>query len=149
MGRKFTDKDTLSYLLSIEEFTKKNHNKLMQIMELRSVAESCTVSTDKESVQSSGSDKMSNIVGRIVDLEREIFETDKIIQRRRAEFNEITGKFPDDSQRERDFLTLRYYDGNGFYDTVMLMDLSNSTAKRIHKKGISEFTRLFNEKHYI
>jgi len=149
MGRKFTDKETRQFLESIQEFAKKNHERLTQIMELRSVAESCTVSTDKESVQSSGSDKMSNIVGRIVDLEREIFETDKIIQHRRAEFNEITDKFPDKRQKEKDFLTIRYYDGNGFYDTVMIMDLSDTTAKRIHQNAIAEFTRLFNEKHYI
>lgn len=148
MGRKFTEKDTQSYLSSIWAFARKNHHVLVQIMELRAVAESCTVRTDKESVQSSGNgDKMSNIVGRIVDLEKEIYDRDKIIKRRRAEFEEISRKMKNDRQRE--FLTLRYYEGNGFYDTAMLMDLHISTAKRVHRKAITEFTNLFNDKHYI
>jgi len=148
MGRKFTEKDTKAYLRSLWEFSKKNHMRLMQIMELRVIAENCTVRTDKESVQSFGSgDKMSNLVGKIVDIEREICETDKIIKKRRAEFKELSRNMTDERQRE--FLTIRYYDGNGFYDTALIMDLSDSTAKRIHKKAITEFTKLFNEKHYI
>lgn len=148
MGRKFTEKDTKRFLLSIREFAEENHKVLVQIMELRAVAESCTVRTDKESVQSSGNgDKMSNIVGRIVDLEREIYDRDLIIKKRRAEFLEIAGKMK--FERYREFLTLRYYEGNGFYDTAMLMNLRDTTAKRIHRKAIAEFTTLFNEKHYI
>ena len=148
MGRKFTEKDTKAFLLSIGEFAKQNHKVLVQIMELRAVAESCTVRMDKESVQTSGNgDKMSNIVGKIVDLEREIYDRDKIIKKRRAEFEDISQKMKNDRQRE--FLTLRYYDGNGFYDTAMLMDLKDATAKRVHRKAITEFTTLFNEKHYI
>ena len=148
MGRRFTEEDTKKYLMSMQEFAQQNHNRLVQIMELRAVAESCTVRTDKESVQSSGSgDKMANIVGKIVDLEREMYQTNKIIEHRRAECEEITKKMPD--KRQRDFLTVRYYDGNGFYDTVMILDLKDSTAKNIHRKAISEFTKIFNEKHYI
>lgn len=148
MGRKFTEKDTKAFLKSMTDFSLENHKILMQIMELRTVAESCTVRTDKESVQSSGSgDKMANIVGKIVDLEKQLYKYEKIILHRRAEFEEISKKMRDDRQRE--FLTIRYYDGHGFYDTALIMDLSDSTAKRIHKKAITEFTKLFNEKHYI
>lgn len=148
MGRKFTEEDTKAYLRTLWEFSEKNHKRLMQIMELRAAAESCTVRTDKESIQSSGSgDKMANIVGKIVDIEQQICDTDKIITRRRAEFEELSSKMTDDRQRE--FLTIRYYDGHGFCDTAMMMDLSDSTAKRVHKKAITEFTNLFNEKHYI
>lgn len=148
MGKKFTEEDTKAFLRSIKDFAQQNHDKLVQIMELRTIAESCTVATDKESVQSSGSgDKLTNIVGRIVDLEREIYRTDKIIQHRRAEFEEISKKMTNNKQR--DFLVIRYFEGNGFYDTAMLMNLSDSTAKRIHKKAITEFTKIFNEKHYV
>lgn len=148
MGRKFTEDDIKAYLRTLTEFSEKNHKRLMQIMELRTVAESCTVRTDKECVQSSGSgDKMSNLVGKIVDIEREICDTDKIIVKRRTEFKEISDRMPD--ERQRQFLTIRYYDGNGFYDTAMIMDLSDTTAKRVHKRAITEFTRLFNDKHNI
>ena len=147
MGRKFTEKDTKEFLMSLNDLSEKNHKVLMQIIELRAVAESCTVRTDKESVQSSGSgDKLSNIVGRIVDLEREICDRERIILKRRAEFEELSKKMTD--ERQRQFLTVRYLEGHGFYDTVMVMDLSDSTAKRIHRNAIAEFTRLFNEKHH-
>ena len=145
MGRIFTEKDTKAFLESIQNFATENHKVLVQIMELRAVAESCTVRTDKESVQSSGNgDKMSNIVGRIVDLEREIYQREKIIKHRRAQFEEISKRMS--KERERDFLTIRYLDGNGFYDTAMLMDISDATAKRIHRSAIKEFTILYNNK---
>jgi len=148
MGRKFTEEDTKQYLMSLSEFAEENHKRLVQIMELRAIAESCTVRTDKESIQTSGSgDKMANIVGRIVDIEREIYKTNKIIEHRRAEFEEITKKMKID--RHKEYLTVRYYDGNGFYDTVMIMNLRDSTAKKIHRKSIAEFTKIYNEKHNI
>lgn len=148
MGRKFTEEDTKRYLKSIKEFAMENKSNLMLIEELRAIAESCTVQTDKESVQTSGSgDKLANIVGKIVDLEEKIYRNEEIIQKRRAEFEELTKKMSD--KRQVQFLTIRYYDGNGFYDTVMKMDLTDSTAKRIHRLAITEFTRLMNEKHYI
>ena len=148
MGRKWTEKDIKIFLSSIQEFSQKNHDRLLQIMELRAVAESCTVQTDKESIQTSGDgDKLANIVGRIVDLEREICRTEHIIEHRKAKFEEITNNFSDDRQKQ--FLTIRYVDGNGFYDTAMLMDLKDSTAKRIHRNAIANFTKIYNAKHNI
>lgn len=60
-------------------------NKLVdKLNELKAIATSVTVATDKEAVQSSGSqDKMANIVAKIVDLEYEIdAEVDGYIERR-------------------------------------------------------------------
>ena len=141
-----TEQETKEYLQSIQRFRKKNHDILVQIMELRAVAESCTVRTDKESIQTSGSgDKMANIVGRIVDLEKKIERSEEIIRKRRSVVDNITQSMPD--KRQVEFLTIRYIDGNGLYDTAMLMDLSDSTAKRVHRKAIAEFTKIYNEKH--
>ena len=148
MGRKFTEEDAKRYLMSLSEFAEENHKRLVQIMELRAVAESCTVRTDKENIQTSAAgDKMSNIVGRIVDIEREIYKTNKIIEHRRAEFEEITKNMSHD--RHREYLTVRYYDGNGFYDTAMIMDMRDSAVKKIHRKSIAEFTKIYNDKHNI
>ena len=143
-----TEQDVREYLASIWIFAKENHDDLMRIMELRTAAENCSVRYDKESVQTSGDgDKLTKLVGKIVDLERQIYAKNNIIKQRRAEFEEIAGKMSDNRQRE--FLTIRYYDGNGFYDTALIMDLSVSTAKRVHRHGISEFTKLMNIKHNI
>ena len=148
MGRKWTEKDIKLFLSSIQEFSQRNHERLVQIMELRAVAESCTARMDKENIQTSGDgDKLANIVGKIVDLEREICRVEHIIEHRKAKFEEITNNFSDSRQRE--FLTIRYVEGNGFYDTAMLMDLKDSTAKRIHRNAIAEFTKIYNAKHNI
>ena len=148
MGKKYTEEEIKEYLASIWLFAVENHDNLVKIMELRTIAENCSVRLDKENVQTSGSgDKLTKIVGRIVDIEREIYKKNKIIKHRRAEFEEITKKMSD--RRQIEFLTTRYYDGNGFYDTALIMNLPISTAKRIHRKGIAEFTKIFNEKHNI
>ena len=148
MGRKLTEADAIAYLDSIQKFSKKNHEVLLQIMELRAVVENCTAKTDKEPIQSSGDgDKMASLVGRIVDLEREICQRQKIIEHRRAEVEEIAKSM--DNERQREYLMIRYVEGNGFYDTVMLMDLSDSTAKRVSKKSVAEFTKRYNAKHNI
>ena len=148
MGRKWTEKDIKLFLSSIQEFSQRNHERLVQIMELRAVAESCTARMDKENIQTSGDgDKLANIVGKIVDLEREICRVEHIIEHRKAKFEEITNNFSDSRQRE--FLTIRYVEGNGFYDMAMLMDLKDSTAKRIHRNAIAEFTKIYNAKHNI
>ena len=139
-----TEKEVKNWLRSISVDSEELKQILDQIAELRAVAESCTVRTDKESVQSSGSgDKMANIVGKIVDLEYKIHKQDQIVVKRRETFQKIVKHLPDDRQKE--FLTVRYFDGNGFYDTVMIMELTDSTARRIERKAISEFTTLMNE----
>ena len=138
-----TETETREWLKSIKIYSDEGDNILEQIEQLRAVAESCTVRTDKEPVQSSGSgDKMANIVGRMVDLKKLLTELDKKILTRRTQFGIITNQMGDDKQIQ--FLTIRYLDGNSFYETVMMMDLNDSTARRIERKAISEFRVLFN-----
>ena len=132
------EKETREWLKSIKIYTDEIDNLLEQITQLRAIAESCTVSTDKDSIQSSSGDKMANIVGRIVDLEKKMDDIDRRTLERRDIFEKISRKMSD--ERQKQFLTIRYFDGNGFYDTVMLMDLTDSTARRIEKRAISEFS---------
>lgn len=134
-----TDRETREWLKSIKIYTDEIDNLLEQIEQLRAVAESCTVRTDKESIQTSSSgDKMANIVGRIVDLQKKMDDIDRRTLERRSIFEKISRKMSD--ERQKQFLTIRYFDGNSFYDTVMLMDLVDSTARRIEKRAISEFS---------
>ena len=132
------EKETREWLKSIKIYTDEIENLLEQITQLRAIAESCTVSTDKDSIQSSSGDKMANIVGRIVDLEKKLTDIDRRTLERRDIFEKIARKMS--NERQKQFLTIRYFDGNGFYDTVMLMDLTDSTARRIEKRAISEFS---------
>ena len=143
-----TEKEAREYLGGIRELERKISDTQVQIIELRTIAESCTVRTDKERVQSSGTgDKMANLVGKILELEQKVQQNKELVRERRETFEKVTKKMPDDKQRE--FLTVRYYDGNGFYDTVMKMDLSDSTGRRIHRKAISKFAEIFTDSHKI
>lgn len=143
MGKTTTEREVRNYLKSIKNLVDKRDKKLTQIDELRSVATNCVAPTDKEPVQSSGSgDKLSNIVGRMVDLLNEIDELDEMLMDRRSFVTRAVDKLSDD--RHSQYIKLRYLDRKGFYETVMIMDLADSTARRIEKKSVSEITRLIN-----
>lgn len=61
------------FLEQIERADRTIDNKLSEIYRLRCLATSITVPTDREAVQTSGvSDKVGNIVAKIIDLENEI-----------------------------------------------------------------------------
>lgn len=63
------------FLKQIERADTMIDGKLSELYRLRCLATSVTVPTDREAVQSSGvSDKVGNIVAKIVDLENEIDE---------------------------------------------------------------------------
>ena len=140
-----TEYEVREYLHSIKILTEKRDKKLEQIEELRSVATNCVAPTDKEPIQSSGSgDKMANIVGRIVDLTEEVKGIDGIIHERTAFLLLASDNFSD--KRYQKYMFTRYIDCNGFYETAMRMDLSDSTARRIDRRVISDLTKIMNEK---
>ena len=63
----------VKFLEQIERADRTIDNKLGEIYRLRCLATSVTVPTDREAVQTSGvSDKVGNIVAKIIDLENEI-----------------------------------------------------------------------------
>lgn len=139
-----TEREVKAYLQDIKNLTEKRDKKLEQIEELRSVATNCVAPTDKEPIQSSGSgDKMANIVGRMVDLLREIENLDDMIADRKSFATRAIGKMSND--RHSQYIKLRFLEKNGFYDTVMIMELTDSTARRIERKAISEITSMVNE----
>lgn len=139
-----TEREVKAYLQDIKNLTEKRDKKLEQIEELRSVATNCVAPTDKEPIQSSGSgDKMTNIVGRMVDLLREIENLDDMIADRKSFATRAIGKMSND--RHSQYIKLRFLEKNGFYDTVMIMELTDSTARRIERKAISEITSMVND----
>ena len=138
-----TEYEVRQYLHSIKKLAEKREKKLEQIAELRSVATNCVVNPDKDPVQTSGSgDKMAKIVGRIVDLTEEVEDLDRMIDAKKSFLTKAGEKLS--GNRHRTYLKVRYIDQNGFYDTVMIMDLADSTAKRIDKNMISELTKIIN-----
>lgn len=142
-----TEYEVRQYLHSIKFLAEKRDKKLEQIEELRSVATNCVARMDKDPVQTSGSgDKMPNIVGRMVDLQNEAKQLDETIGTRRL-FAIRMGMMLKNDQHKK-YLKLRYIDCNGFYDVVMMMDLSDSTVRRIDRTTISELTKLINAQNH-
>lgn len=142
-----TERELKGYLESIKVLSEKRDKKLEQIDELRSVATNCVAPTDREPIQSSGSaDKMANIVGRMVELLREVDELDEIIRDRKSIIYRLSDKLSTD--RHSQYIKLRFLEKNGFYETVMKMELTDSTARRIERKAISELTRIMNTAEY-
>lgn len=82
MGVKMTGK---AFLYSLLDIDKEIEQKIELINELRANAIGTTASTDKEPVQSSGSqDKLGGVVAKIVDLENEVNELeDNYFERRK------------------------------------------------------------------
>lgn len=138
-----TEREVKAYLASVRILSEKRDKKLEQIAELRSVATNCVAPMDKEPIQSSGSgDKMANIVGKITDLGHEVDNLEIIINNRRFFVEHTLEKLSND--RHSQYIKLRFLDFFGFYDTVMKMELTDSTARRVERKAISEFTKIMN-----
>lgn len=139
-----TDKEVRNFLHSIRQQDEELEKKLIQIAELRTVAENCASKLDSDGSQHMGAgDKLSNIMCRIVDLEKECEKLRISADNTRKTVTELAEELTQEQHRE--YLMLRFVECNGFYDTAMKMDLSDSTARRIDRKVISDLTRVMNE----
>lgn len=139
-----TDKDVRNFLHSIRQQDEELEKKLIQIAELRTIVENCASKLDSDGSQHMGAgDKLSNIMCRIVDLEKECEKLHISADNTRKTVTELAEELTQEQHRE--YLMLRFVECNGFYDTAMKMDLSDSTARRIDRKVISDLTRVMNE----
>ena len=141
-----TDKEVRNFLNSIREQDEELERKLIQIAELRTAVENCTSKLDKDGSQvQRGGDKLSNLMCKLLDLEKECENLRICADERRKTVLELAGELTQD--RSREYLTLRFVEKNGFYDTAMKMGVSDSTARRIDRKTVSEFSEIFERKH--
>lgn len=138
-----TEKEVRGLLHSIKDQDEELEKKLIQLAELRTAVENCTAKLDKDGSQHSmAGDKLSNLMCKIVDLEKECENLHISVNSIRKSVVEMSKSLAQD--RHKEYLTLRFVKCNGFYDTVMKMNLSDSTARRIDRKAISELTRIIN-----
>ena len=140
-----TDVEARRFLNSIREQDKELEKKLVQIAELRSAVENCTSKLDKDGSQmSKGGDKLSNLMCKILDLEKECenlrINADWTLKTVKSILDDLT------QVRHKDYLMLRFVERNGIFETAMKMDVSDSTAKRIDKKAVSEFAKIYTKR---
>lgn len=80
------------YLEEIEYLDGVIQGKLDEVRQLRDLAESCTAPTDKEPTSSGVTDKVGNIVSKIVDLQNETNDIlDSFIDKRQERIKVIEG----------------------------------------------------------
>ena len=138
-----TNTETRQFLHSIRTQSEELEQKLLQIAELRTAVENCTSKLDKDGSQTSkGGDKLSNLMCRILDLEKECKNLRISVDKTTKTVLEVANSLT--QEQHRDYLVLRFVECNGFYDTVMKMDLSDSKARRIDRKVISDVTKALN-----
>ena len=128
------DMDTKQYLGQIKRLEMQIQNKLAEIYQLRTMAESITVATDKERVDSSGDkDKLGCIMARIVDMEREV---DKMVDKRCDIVAQIDRMEDTESY---DVLAKIYILDRDLKAIAIEKSISYKTFSRVHKKALKEF----------
>ena len=130
--------ETKQYLNQILRLDRQIENKLAEIYQLRTMAESITVATDKERVDSSGDkDKLGCIMARIVDMEREV---DKMVDKRCDIVAQIDGLEDTESY---DVLAKVYILDRDLKAIAIEKSISYKTFSRLYKKALKEFEEIF------
>lgn len=134
------------YLSQIDRLNKIIQNKLVEIYQLKTMAQSITISNESERVQTSGcSDIVGNTVAKIVDKEREIEElTNYLINKKSLIISQIEGM---EDTNMYHVLFNRYVKGSTFESIAEEMHYSTKQINRIHGEALLEFDRLYNEEY--
>lgn len=122
------------YLGQIKRLEMQIQNKIAEIYQLRTMAESITVSTDKENVKSSGDkDKLGCIMAKIVDMEAEV---DRMVDKRCDIVSQIEGLEDTESY---DVLAKIYILDRDLKAIAIEKGIAYKTFSRVHKKALKEF----------
>lgn len=133
-------------LVRLKEMDKHINSKIEQLEQLRTIATSCTVSTEKENVQSSGSqDKLGAIVAKIVDLQNEInASTDQFVNIRQAAKELI---FQIENEKEQNVMYDYYMLRLKLWQIAEEYDITYENCRYYLQKGQKTFEEKYNEKY--
>lgn len=133
------------FLQQIERADRTIDNKLSEIYRLRCLATSVTVPTDREAVQTSGvSDKVGNIVAKIVDLENEI---DNLIDEYidiRQRCIKVVEALSDPLQYT--VIHKHYVQYKSFVEIAEEENYTYQWILRVHNKALKEISEILKEK---
>lgn len=137
---------TKQYLSQIGRLEKQIQNKLSEIYQLKAMACSITVSSEKESIRTSvNKDKLGSAVARIVDLEREANELVNSFSEKRQHIIEQI-----DSIENVDYyhvLSMRYVGQKSFGNIADATHWSIRKVFSLHDKALQEFERLYGHEY--
>lgn len=132
------------YLLNIKKLKRAIRLKQEEIEELRTLATSITVKTGEEPVQTSGtSDKVGNIVAKIVDLQRDMEDSMIEYLKQRAECVKLLEQMQEVDERE--VLYRRYVQDMKWEEVAQAMGYSNTHVRgTLHDTAIINFENLIH-----
>ena len=132
----------LNQLHRLNNFIISNQEELEQ---LRSLSTSISGSTTEERIQtSSNPDKISNIIAKIVDLEREIEEQTEQILKLQKDVRDVINQVKDND--ERLFLRYRYINFYQWKQIRYEMKCSDTQLQRIKNRAIESVEKILDSK---
>lgn len=135
--------NAVEYLTNIKLIERAIRLKREEIEELRTLAESIAIKTGEEPVQTSGtSDKVGNIVARIVDMEKELEESMLDYINKRTECIMLLDKM---DINEREVLYRRYIQDMKWDDVADAMGYSSEHVRgTLHTSALNTFENLLH-----
>lgn len=122
------------YLGQIKRLEMQIQNKLAEIYQLRTMAESITVATEKERVDGSGDkDKLGCIMAEVIDMEREV---DQMVDKRCYIVSQIDGL---ENAESYDVLAKVYILDRDLKAIAIEKGIAYKTFSRKYKKALKEF----------
>lgn len=132
-----TAKEYLSRIIILKQ---RITSRIDELNEMRAMAVSISVSTDREYVQSSGSgDAICNAVANIVNAEKQLAEVISQYMQEREEAKNRIEKMDDETLRE--ILYLRYISGKSLSAVAETMHYSDRQIIRLHGEALSKFEK--------
>lgn len=137
--------DAVDFLYSLKHIDSEVREKLDFLEQLRTLATSITVSTEKEAIQTSSSkDKIGGLVAKIVDLENELEDYAQALAYRREVAKDIIFEIKSECYQNMlydyficNFPLSRIADNN---------EILQSTARYQLKQATKEFEKIFDSK---
>lgn len=135
------------FLQQIERADTMIDSKLGELYRLRCLATSVTVPTDREAIQSSGvSDKVGNIVAKIVDLENEIDGMiDGYIDTRNKCISVIEMLT---NSLQYKIIHMHYVQYKKYSEIEEELNYSHTWVMEVRKEALKEIERIINEKSF-
>jgi len=130
------------YLLQIDYYDKRITNKLSELAQWRTLASSTGSQTDGERVQTSPKDRLSTVVSKIVDIEREIdFLIDEYTEKKQEIIRTIESI---DNTNYYDLLFKVYIEHKFLHEAAAEMNYSYTRVRHMHKEALNSVDKIIN-----
>lgn len=126
--------DTYNYLMRVRKKEYAIKRKQLRCEELRSCLGACAIRYDKDCVQTSPTDKVSEIIGKIVDLEKQIEQLKQEKALLIIEIGDAIELLPDDNEKT---VLVEFY--IGWVPMAQVAEIINYSVRRAYyfrKQGV-------------